>query len=226
MKVVVVGGNHEADFIIKMLKENKKNQIVVINEDSVIANYLSEENNIPVFIGDPTKAYTFEELEIADFDILIALSSVDSDNYVICQIAKNIFNIKKCICTVKNPKNVDVFKKLGIDSAISSTYLLSQTVKNETTLDDIFKTLSLEDEKITITEIKIKAEFSIIGKTLKELELPKNTTISCVYRNPHVIIPNGQTMILENDKLLIISDPQTQKAVLKYVQRTTVQNEE
>lgn len=225
MKVIVVGGNNEADFIIKMLKENKKNKIVVINEDKKIAKYLSEGNNIPVIIGDPTKEYVYEDAEVKGFDILIALCQKDSDNYTICQMVKQTFNITKCICTVVNPKNVDVFKKLGIDSAISSTYLLSQTVKNETTLDDIFNTLSLEDEQITITEIKIKQGFDIIGKTLKDIELPKETTVGCIFRNSHIVIPNGQTQIYEKDKLLIISDPKTQKAVIKYVQRPRINNE-
>ena len=41
MKVVVVGGNQEADFIIKMLKEQRKNRIVIINEDRKICHFLS-----------------------------------------------------------------------------------------------------------------------------------------------------------------------------------------
>lgn len=217
MKVIVAGGNNEADFIIKMLKESNKNEIVVINSSASISKKLSESNEINVLIGDPTKEYTYESIEVNNYDIFISLSDNDSDNYVACKIAKSILNVKKVICIVKNPKNVSIFESLGIDRAISSTYLLSQTVKQETSLDDIFKTLALENEKIKITEVKINKGFLIIGKALMDIKFPANMTVGCIFRNPHVIIPKGNTIIKENDKLLIISDSINQKEVVKFV---------
>ena len=153
-----------------------------------------------------------------DYDIFISLCDKDTDNYVACKMAKELFQIKKVICIVNNPKNVSVFQKLGIDRAISSTYLLSQTVKQETTLDDIVKTLAIDNDKIKITEIKINKGFKMIGKTLEEIMFPSNMTIGCIFRNPQVIIPKGNTVIYENDKLLIISDTLNQKEVIKFVQ--------
>ena len=38
-------------------------------------------------------------------------------------------------------------KKLGVDSVISSTYLLAQMILNESSVEKILKTLSIEDEK-------------------------------------------------------------------------------
>ncbi|MGM9971984.1 MAG: potassium channel family protein [Anaeroplasmataceae bacterium] len=220
MKVVVAGGNHEADYIIKMLKEKKKSKVVVINDDPSICKYLSESNNISVICGDPTKIYVYEEAEVKGYDILISLCDKDADNYVVCKIAKDVFNIKKVICIVKNPNNVDVFEKLGIDSAISSTYLLSKTVQSETTLDELLRTSSMEDDKISITEVIINEDSLLVGKTLAEIDFPTNMTVGCIYRNPNVIIPRGNTMIEDKDKLLIISDPDTQKEIVKFFQKT------
>lgn len=217
MKVIVAGGNHEADFIIKMLKESGRNKIVVINDSPYISKKLSEDNEIEVVVGDPTKEYTYDGVEVNDFDIFISLCDKDSDNYVSCKIAKMYLNVKKVICIVKNPKNVSVFESLGIDRAISSTYLLSQTVKQETSLDNIFKTLAIENEKIKITEVKVNKGFPIIGKSLMDIKFPSNMTVGCIFRNPHVIIPKGNTIINENDKLLIISDSLNQKEVVKFV---------
>lgn len=218
MKVVVVGGTFEAEFIVKMLQESKKNEIVVINESSVISKKIAENNNIAVLIGDPTKEYTYEGVEVMGYDIFISLCDKDSDNYVACKIAQKVLKVKKVICIVKNPKNVSIFETLGIDRAISSTYLLSQTVKQETSLDNIFKTLALENEKIKITEVKINKGFSVIGKALMDIKFPSNMTVGCIFRNPHVIIPKGNTIILENDKLLVISDSANQKEVIKFLE--------
>ena len=43
MKVLITGGRNEADFVIKMFKE-EKNQIIVVNGDKDFCKYLSKEN--------------------------------------------------------------------------------------------------------------------------------------------------------------------------------------
>ena len=54
MKVVIVGGRHEADYIISMYN-NKKNDLIVINQDEDVCRYLSAQNNIPVMRGISTR---------------------------------------------------------------------------------------------------------------------------------------------------------------------------
>ena len=59
---------------------------------------------------------------VMNSDILISLCDEDTDNYVICQLGKQMFGVKKCICIVKNPKNVDTFKRLGIENLLISAF--------------------------------------------------------------------------------------------------------
>ncbi len=58
MKIVIAGGKHEADFIVSKLKK-EHHQLIVINQDRDFATYISANNDIDVFPGDPTKAYTY-----------------------------------------------------------------------------------------------------------------------------------------------------------------------
>jgi len=51
-----------------------------------------------------------------------------------------------------------------------------------------------------------------------DCNFPKNATISCIYREPHVTIPNGSTVIKPKDKLLIISTPSEQEKIVKFIQ--------
>ncbi len=220
MKYVIVGGKEEADFVIKMLKQNKKNKLVVINKDRKICKFLAEANNIRVLNSDHSKGYTFEEAEVSGFDFLISLCHSDTENYVVCKMAKDIYGIKKVISIVNNPKNVDVFKRLGIERALSSTYLLTQAIKSETNLSDVFKTSTLQDDKVLLTEVIIKENSKLCNKTLMEIRFPEGMTVSCIYRSPDVIIPKGNTEILTGDKLLIISSPNMQKEVIKFVEGT------
>ncbi|MFP4177426.1 MAG: potassium channel family protein [Acholeplasmataceae bacterium] len=218
MKIVIAGGKHEADFIVKMFKEDH-HDLIVINQDRKFAEYISEKNNVSVFPGDPTKAYTFEDAEANGADVVIALSEKDTDNYVTCITAKTKFNVKKCISIVRNPKNVEIFRKLGIESVISSTYMLGQIIRNEASMKNITRTLPLEEEKIVVIEVMIEEDYALVNKPLKKIVFPKNINISCIFRDPHVIIPTGDTMIRAYDKLIVISTPKDQDEIITFLQK-------
>ena len=45
----------------------------------------------------------------------------------------------------------------------------------------------------------------ILNKPLKELHLPEGVIIAAIHRGPDVIIPHGDTKILEDDKVIMLS---------------------
>lgn len=216
MRIVIVGGYNKADFLIdSLLKKNHK--LVVVNEDKDYSEYLSMKYDISVVCGDPCKQYLLEEAEIDDFDILISLMEKDQDNFAICQTAKKIYNIKKVVCIVTDPKNVDIFKKLGLDTVISATYSISKLIEQASTIESLMNTLSLENEKIIMSEILIDKNYLSVGKKLSEIVFPENAIISCILRNNSMIVPNGSTVIEFGDKLFIISTPENQKEALNSI---------
>ena len=219
MKIVIAGGYHAADYIIKKFK-SKQNKLIVINSKREIAQYLTKSNQIPVFYGEPFNYFVLDEANVEDADIFIALGNVDTDNFISCLLAKKVFNVKKCICTVNNPKNVRLYRELGIDSVVSSTQLLATSILSESSIEDLIKTMSLENEQIVLTEVVIKPNYEIANKRIMDLNFPKQGNISCVYRKPNVIIPNGSTVILPKDKLLVVSTPKYQRDILAFIQKT------
>ncbi|MBE0700741.1 MAG: TrkA family potassium uptake protein, partial [Acholeplasmataceae bacterium] len=54
---------------------------------------------------------------------------------------------------------------------------------------------------------------------IMDIPFPKNINISCIFRDPHVIIPKGSTIIKPGDKLIIISTPLEQEEVIEYIQK-------
>lgn len=216
MKIAIVGGRTKADFLIEMLLK-KNNQLIVINNDRRYCEYMAERYGIGVYFGDGSKQFVLDEAGIHGFDILIALTESDADNFNICQTAKRIFAVNKAVCTVANPKNVEVFKKLGINTVISATYMLAQFIEQVSTVEKLSNSLSLADNKIILSEVAVELDNCIVGKKIIEVGFPAGVIISCLIRDLEVIIPNGQTIILANDKLLIVSSPQNQERAINIV---------
>ncbi|HAQ56487.1 MAG TPA: potassium transporter TrkA [Acholeplasmatales bacterium] len=218
MKIIIAEGSAEVDYLIKMFRKNR-HSIIVINKDRAFCEHLSAEYNIDVFVGDPSKKFVLGDADIFDADILIALSPSDADNLVICQLAKRVFRVKRAIAIVTNPKNVGIFKRLGINNALSASHLVAETIERLSIIENLVRSLSIEEERIVLTELKVAEDAAIVGNMLKDLNAPVHFNLSCIFRNPEVIIPDGNTVIQAADILVIVSTPDHQTAIVDHLQR-------
>ena len=218
MKIVIANGKHEADYIISTYN-SRSNTLVVINESEEDCKYLSVRNGIPVMKGLATSETDLREAGAENADLFIALSEDDMANYVACKTAKQLLGAKRCIATVLNPKNVEVFRKLGIDSVLSSTYLLGEQIRSAASVENLINTLSLHDEKVVIMQIKITNDLYYEGKTLKDLSISKIGSVSAVTRGHKVNIPNGATQLKEGDIVLIVTTEENKEKITGLFQR-------
>lgn len=219
MRIVVAGGRTQADFLIGSLVK-KKHKLIVINDDPQYCDYLAKTHHISVFYGDPSKYFVLDEAGVQDFDVLVALTYKDADNLAICQYAKRCFGVKKVICTVGNPKNADLFRELGVNTVISATHMVAQYIAQATTIENLIKTMSVEDDKVLISEVFVEPEYNCVNKKLTEITLPANTIIGCIIRkSSDMIVPTGSTEIKAGDKLLILSSPENQKKAMAAITR-------
>ena len=50
-----------------------------------------------------------------------------------------------------------------------------------------------------------------------DLKLPATGNITCIFRDPEVIIPRGSTMIEEGDTIVIASAPEHQRELIEFI---------
>ncbi len=128
MKIGIAGGREEADYLIGLLMKDK-HKLIVINDDRAYCEHLAAEyDKVSVVYGNPGSEEVLSDAGIKGADVMIALSGKDADNLEVCQLAKQMFSVRKTICMVKNPGNVEIFKELGIDQVISPVHILAQYI--------------------------------------------------------------------------------------------------
>jgi trk system potassium uptake protein TrkA len=146
MKIIIAGGGDHADFLIGLLKREGET-IVAINADRALCKRFASTHTIRTVLGDATKRYVLDSAGIDGFDVVIALMANDADNFVVCQQARRFYGVKKDVCSVNNPENVSVFKRLGISSVINSTMIISEAIKEASSIEGLTKNLrDVEDE--------------------------------------------------------------------------------
>ena len=216
MKICIAGGQSKALFLIELFKQ-EGHKVTVINDDEKYADVLSRKFNMPIIFGNPTTKRSLEEAEIVNYDILVALRPVDSDNLAICQLARKTFNVRRAVAVVSDPANVDIFTALGVQTSISATYQVSKIIEQASLVQNIVNTLDIQNENIKMTNILIKEEFLVAGHSLLEIDAPIYMSVSCVIRGDGFIIPRGDTKIEADDRLLIITDAAHQQEAIDFI---------
>lgn len=205
MKTIIVGGGKIGYNLLKTLKE-RNHKVTLIERDKDTCMKIAEDMDADVICGDGTDLEVLNDAGIDEAEIVAAVTGTDEENLVICQIAKLFSNSMRTISRVNNPKNTVMFKQLGIDNIVCSTQVIANLIEFSLDKDDYRILNTFERGSMVLAELSINENCPWLNKQLKDLELPKECVFVSVLRGEQIIYPRGNTQILFNDKVLIITN--------------------
>lgn len=204
-KILIIENFEMTKALAKSLLK-KKYKVTAINNNYEYCHELAEIEDLQVIYGDGTKLYMLEEAGADTADITISLFDNDADNLVVSQLCKKRFGAQKTVCTIKNAGNIEFFRKMGVDAVVSPTDTITTIIEQQTFMGKIDAVMPLQNGNTKIVEIKIRDTSRAAGKTLKEITLPKEVIIGCVFRRDNTIIPDGNTVLLSGDSVIVLLD--------------------
>ncbi len=206
MFIIIVGCGKLGYYLAKTLAP-QRHHLVLIEEDPDMCQKIAGELSglgITLIHGDGTSVNNLREAEIEDADILIAVTGHDQNNLVACQLAKNYYSVPRTIARVNNPKNINVFRSLGVDSVVSSTAYIADIIEHEVDWEGINSMLSQKVAGLRIHEFQVSEQSKAAGKQVMELKLPAGVILVSLIRGKEVSVPNGQTQVLADDTVIAI----------------------
>jgi trk system potassium uptake protein TrkA len=213
MYVIVIGGGKVGHYLAKALLD-EGHEVLVLEKDAARSGFICEELGSICIRGDGCEAATLAEVGTGRADMFIAVTGEDEDNLVACQVAKYKFNVPQTIARVSNPQNQAIFKKLGIDVAISSTNIILEYIEEEVPTHPLMHLLTIKDRGLEIVEIRVPPDSTTVGKQVKELSLPPESRLALLIgkeRKPQV--PTANTIIQAGDQIIAVTNPESEKAL-------------
>jgi trk system potassium uptake protein TrkA len=204
MYVIVVGGGKVGYYLAKELT-SEQHEVLVIEQDAAKCERIAEELGDIVLRGDGCEATTMEIAGFGRADMVIAVTGDDEDNLVACQVAKMKFNVPRAIARVNNPKNEALFRRLAIDETVSPTRSILGVIEHEIPMHDLLHLADLEGGEVQVVEAQLDSSSPVIGKVLRELELPEGSTVAVIVRDQRAIAVRPDTTLRAGDKLLAIT---------------------
>jgi trk system potassium uptake protein TrkA len=126
---------------------------------------------------------------------------------LICQVAKEKYGVQRIVARVNNPRNVQHFKLLGIQPAVSATDLILRLIEHEVPEYGLVQLLALEEERLEIIELEVGHGSAAAGSRVADVVLPDGSLIISVLRNGTGFVPKAESVIEAGDEVLLILDP-------------------
>lgn len=209
MFIVIAGGGKVGSYLASVLLQSG-NEVAVIEETLKTADQLSVmlEGGYLVIHGDGCDSRYQEDAGIRRADVFVATTGLDDSNLVACEIAQRVFHVPRVIARVNNPKNLRIFREVGIE-CVSSTTLIANLIEEEALLGSVSVVSSLTHGNVALTEVvvpRMRHHSNEAGVDIDSLLLPDNVLIAAVATKDDVVVASDNLVMYPGDKAIVVAD--------------------
>lgn len=210
MKIVIIGLGTIGKTILKNLS-GEGHTITIIDEDKAKVEMLIEKYDVFGVVGNGACIDIQKEANMDDADLAIVLTNSDELNVFACFVAKKI-GVKNTIARVRNPdyrkQIMEMKDDLGIAMIVNPEMEMANEIFNIINLPSVAQIEHFAKGRVSLVEIVVEKGCPIIGESLITFgkKLHTKVLICAVQRGEEVIIPSGNFVIQEGDKIHFTSD--------------------
>jgi trk system potassium uptake protein TrkA len=204
MYIIIVGAGKVGYFLAKRLCQNKHG-VSIVEKDKTTCDEIAKELEVLVIRGDGCDPQILEQAGAARADVVAAVTGDDEDNLIICQLAKELFHVKRTVGRVNNPQNEQTFSELGVDVPMNSTEIIAKIIEEEASFSDFVSLLSFKRGKLAIVRVDLPEDSPVIDKQVKDIQWPENSVLLSVVRQDDVVIPRGDTILRAGDDVIALT---------------------
>lgn len=210
MKIVIYGANELACLIATKLFED--HDIIIIDDNPNNNSDNFEKLDLDYIQGSGSNINVLESIDIKSADIFIACTDNDEANIVACLTVTNMAKLKT-VCFVSKRENVDSLslvrgsqyqKELMIDYVLWPEELMTQEIFRIITVPNAIDVENFANGKARLLEYRVVEGTKFLNKKIKDCSFPEETLIVGITRDDKLFIPNGDTEILLNDKVIFM----------------------
>lgn len=209
MNIVIVGSGKVGTALVEQLSK-EGHDIVVIDNKSALVGRLINDYDIKGICGNGANSDIQKEADVPSADLLIACTPLDELNILCCMVAKKL-GAKEIIARVRNNEYFNLFldNDLGLSMMVNPEYEAAMEIARVLRFPSAIKVEPFADGKVELIEYKVIENSPLIGIPLYNLGSIFDTKIliCAVSREDSVIIPSGDFILEENDKIYLTASP-------------------
>lgn len=223
MKVLIIGAGKLGTKLATALL-NGEIQVTIIDKNTEVLSRINDYLDVLTINANGAVKRVLEELKIETYEMTIAVTSSDDTNILISSMAKKL-GCKYTIARIRTPEyanQLDFLKKIyKIDRVINPELATAGEICRYLLDSEAFYFGDYAQGKISLVNFNIKNLEHFVNKKLSDVSHTERLLIVAVSRNGDIIIPNGDTILEENDIIYVMGQREKVAEIAKQLSIST-----
>ncbi|HCK23711.1 MAG TPA: Trk system potassium transporter TrkA [Bacteroides graminisolvens] len=200
--VMIMGGSRIAVRTAQYVPDYM--QVKIVEQDVNRCNRLTEllDDKVMIINGDGRDLDLLTEEGLKNTEAFVALTGNSETNILACLAAKRM-GVSKTVAEVENIDYIGMAESLDIGTVINKKMIAAGHIYQMMLDADVSNVKSLTFANADVAEFTVKADSKITRHHVKDLGLPKGTTIGGLIRDGVGIVVTGDTLIHAGDHVVV-----------------------
>ena len=213
MHILVIGAGAIGFQLSKQLSQDGYD-ITQIDLDARRIKRVGEQLDISVAVGNGTSLRDLRGIGIEQVDLVAAMTTNDEVNLLACRMAKKL-GVQSAIARIRNPEFAApdfIFspQELGVDQFIHPEKETADAIVRLIRQSSATDLVEFSEGKLVLLGMRLDPQATLLHAPLTELgrqlaDIPMR--IVAIQRKQQTLIPSGNTKLLPEDRIFVISDP-------------------
>ncbi len=227
MKILILGAGQVGTTAAYSLAREEANEVTIVDSDPEVLRDLQDRLDVRTVVGHAAYPDVLERAGAKDADMLIALTNSDEINMTACQVACILFRTPRRIARIRAAEYTEhptLFEAEGmpVDIIISPEELVTAHIEELIHFPGALQVLEFAEGKVRLVAARAHEGGALIGHPLRELpdHIPNvECRVVAIYRDGQSIIPDGDTVVEEDDEVFFIAARKDIRAVLSEMRK-------
>ncbi len=211
-KILIIGGGNIGFNLAKNIEETLDTvRVKIVEKNKERAEYLASQLNDTIVInGDGLDEEVLVEANMEEAETVLALTNDDEDNLMVSVLVEKFtkdqkdIEEKRTMALINKPNYSLLQSSLKIDDLIDPRMSTVSSILKHVHKGTIENAYTVSNGEFEIIEAEVIETSELIGKELKNSNLPDELRIGAILRDDKVIIPRSNFIFKKDDKVVFI----------------------
>lgn len=206
-RVIVLGGTRLAEMTAELFAKRRIATVIIDSDRARTRRFAEQLQSTVVVCGDPTDPKVLRDVGVGPKDAVLALTGWDGRNLLGGLVARAL-GAGEVIARFTETEYVGLLGGFGIDATVSSRISAANEILRFVRRGVIYSAVTIPGSECEAIELEVGPESPAVGKTLRELHLPRTVIVGGIQREGAAFVPRGTTEVRAGDHLIVVALPE------------------